>query len=122
MNERLPLSVALLIVRLDDWLLCNDEQIQQMSRRPTKKRRPDPDDGDIVPIHVEKTTYSSKDAYMLVYRKNRSPAMAQGVPLETTNGQNSTTNHDLKLPAWLVSLVDADNAAYRMEMEENAQR
>ncbi|EIW65966.1 hypothetical protein TREMEDRAFT_11865, partial [Tremella mesenterica DSM 1558] len=53
----------------DDWLFCNDEEVTLRSSRPNKRMRQGSNE---VIIQAEKTTKSSKDAYMLVYKRKRS--------------------------------------------------
>ncbi|WRT66676.1 uncharacterized protein IL334_003636 [Kwoniella shivajii] len=44
------------------WLLCNDEEVKDLSERPKKKPR--------IMLNLDGDTQTSKDAYMLVYKRN----------------------------------------------------
>nr|XP_019046681.1 hypothetical protein I302_05431 [Kwoniella bestiolae CBS 10118]OCF25611.1 hypothetical protein I302_05431 [Kwoniella bestiolae CBS 10118] len=43
------------------WLLCNDEEVKNLSERPAKRPK--------LSLKLDGDTHSSKDAYMLVYRR-----------------------------------------------------
>ncbi|WWC94448.1 hypothetical protein V866_001294 [Kwoniella sp. B9012] len=57
------------------WLLCNDEEVTNLSDRPTKKSRKA-----IKLDKLDEDKYSSKDAYMLVYKRKDQGQVAAKQP------------------------------------------
>ncbi|OCF60862.1 hypothetical protein L486_00506 [Kwoniella mangroviensis CBS 10435] len=57
------------------WLLCNDEEVTNLSDRPTKKARKA-----LKLDKLDEERYSSKDAYMLVYKRKDQGQVASKQP------------------------------------------